>query len=65
VVMDMGRFAPEGATLVVVDTRLGVHADGGAQEEYLCDSGQGTPLWLEPDQMDDWVVSTGKIRRNG
>jgi hypothetical protein len=64
VVMEIGSFAPEGATLVVIDTRLGMHPDAGAQEEYLCESAYGTTLWLEPDQMDDWVVSTGKIRRS-
>ena len=62
--MEIGSFAPEGATLVVIDTRLGMHTDAGAQEEYLCESAQGTTLWLEPDQMDDWVVSTGKMRRS-
>lgn len=63
VVMEIGSFAPEGATLVVIDTRLGLQPDAGAQEEYLCESAHGTTLWLEPDQMDDWVVSTGKTRR--
>lgn len=63
VVMEIGSFAPEGATLVVIDTRLGMHPDAGAQEEYLCESAYGTTLWLEPDQMDDWVVSTGKTRQ--
>jgi hypothetical protein len=63
VVMEIGSFAPEGATLVVTDTRLGMHSDAGAQEEYLCESAHGTTLWLEPDQMDDWVVSTGKTRQ--
>jgi hypothetical protein len=63
VVMEIGSFAPEGATLVVIDTRLGMHPDAGAQEEYLCESAHGTTLWLEPDQMDDWVVSTGKTRQ--
>ncbi len=61
--MEIGSFAPEGATLVVTDTRLGMHRDAGAQEEYLCESSHGTALWLEPDQMDDWVVSTGKTRQ--
>jgi len=63
VVVEIGSFAPEGATLVVTDTRLGMHPDAGAQEEYLCESPHGTTLWLEPDQMDDWVVSTGKTRQ--
>jgi hypothetical protein len=63
VVMEIGSFAPEGAILVVTDTRLGMHPDGGGQEEYLCESSHGTTLWLEPDQMDDWAVSTGKTRR--
>jgi hypothetical protein len=63
VVMEIGSFAPEGAILVVTDTRLGMHPDGGGQEEYLCESSHGTTLWLEPDQMDDWVVSTGKTRQ--
>jgi hypothetical protein len=63
VVVESGSFAPEGATLVVTDTHLGLHLDAGAQEEYLCESAHGTTLWLEPDQMDDWVVSTGKTRQ--
>lgn len=63
VVIEIDSFAPEGATLVVTDTRLGMHPDAGAQEEYLCESPHGTTLWLESDQMDDWVVSTGKTRQ--
>lgn len=63
VVMDIGSFASEGVTLVVTDTRFGMHPDAGAQEEYLCESPHGTTLWLEPEQMDDWVVSTGKTRQ--
>lgn len=62
-VMEIGSFAPEDATLVVTDTHLGIHLDVGAPEEYLCESPQGTTLWLEPDQMDDWVVSTCKRRQ--
>lgn len=63
VVSAIGSFAPEGAVLMVMDTRLGVGPDGEACEEYLCESVQGETLWLTPDQMDDWVVSTGKTRQ--
>lgn len=63
VVSEIGSFAAEGVTLVVVDIRLGVDAQAGAQEEYLCQSPGGARLWLEPAQMDDWVVSTGKTRQ--
>lgn len=62
VVSEIGSFASEGAVLVVIDTRLGVNEDGQAEEEYHCEAPQGTTLWLTPDQMDDWVVSTGKTR---
>jgi hypothetical protein len=63
VVNAIGSFAPEGAVLMVIDTRLGVGHDGQACEEYLCESAQGDTLWLASDQMDDWVVSTGKTRQ--
>jgi hypothetical protein len=62
VVSEIGSFAAEGTVLVVIDTRLGVNDNGQAQEEYQCEAPQGTTLWLTPDQMDDWVVSTGKTR---
>lgn len=62
VVSEIGSFAAEGTVLVVTDTRLGVNDDGQAQEEYHCEAPRGTTLWLTPDQMDDWVVSTGKTR---
>lgn len=62
VVSEIGSFASEGTVLVVIDTRLGVNDDGQAQEDYHCEAPQGTTLWLTPDQMDDWVVSTGKTR---
>lgn len=61
-IMAIGGFAVEGGTLVVVDLRLGIRADGAAQEEYLCSAAQGTTQWLAPEQMDDWVVATGKTR---
>lgn len=61
-VTTIGGFAAEGATLVVIDLRLGIQGDGGTQEEYLCRVPQGPVLWLTPAQMDDWVVSTGKTR---
>lgn len=63
VVTEIGSFAQEGAVLLVVDTRLGIGADGEAQEEYLCESAQGATLWLKPDQMNDWIVFTGKTRQ--
>lgn len=62
VVSEIGSFASEGTVLVVTDTRLGVNDEGQAQEEYHCEAPRGTTLWLTPDQMDDWVVSTGKTR---
>lgn len=64
VVSEIGSFAAEGALLMVMDTRLGVGPEGDACEEYLCESAQGDTLWLTPDQMDDWVVSTGKTRQS-
>jgi hypothetical protein len=62
VVSEIGSFAAEGTVLVVIDTRLGVDDDGQAQEEYHCEAPQGITLWLTPDQLDDWAVSTGKTR---
>jgi hypothetical protein len=62
VVNELGSFATEGTVLVVINTRLGMKENGQAQEEYQCEAPQGTMLWLTPDQMDDWVVSTGKTR---
>lgn len=62
VVTDIGSFAEQGAVLRVVATHQGVDGDGEAQEEYLCESVHGATLWLEPEQMDDWVVCTGKAR---
>ena len=63
VISDIGSFVQEGAVLLVVDVRLGVGSDGEAQEEYLCESAHGHTLWLDPEQMDDWVVFTGKTRQ--
>ena len=62
VMMDIGEFASEGMTLVVVKTRAGVDDHGGATEEYLCRTPENEEMWLTPDQMDDWVVSTGRTR---
>lgn len=62
VVSGIGAFAAEGTVLLVTDTRVSMDEDGRAQEEYRCESPQGTTLWLTPAQMDDWVVSTGKTR---
>jgi hypothetical protein len=64
VVSEIGSFAAEGALLMVIDTRIGVGPEDDACEEYLCESAQGDTLWLAPDQMDDWVVSTGKTRQS-
>lgn len=62
VVSTIGTFATEGTVLVVTETRLGVSELGDAQEEYRCEAPPGHSLWLTPEQMDDWVVSTGKTR---
>jgi hypothetical protein len=62
VVNEIGSLATEGTVLVVINTRLGMTEGGHVQEEYCCEALQGTMLWLTPDQMDDWVVSTGKTR---
>ncbi|WP_181122361.1 hypothetical protein [Pseudomonas japonica] len=62
VVREIGSFAPEGTVLVVTETRLGVNAHAEPQEEYCCESPSGLLQWLTPDEMDDWVVSTGKTR---
>lgn len=62
VVREIGSFAPEGAVLVVTEIRVGVNAQAEPQEEYCCASPSGVLQWLTPDEMDDWVVSTGKTR---
>ena len=62
VVQEIDGFAREHAILVVTATRVGVDSAGGAQEEYQCESAAGDQRWIEPDQIDDWLVSNGKIR---
>lgn len=62
VVQEIDGFAREHAILVVTATRVGVDSAGGAQEEYQCESAAGDQRWIEPDQIDDWLVSNGKMR---
>lgn len=62
-ISEIGSFAREGAYLMVIDTRLSAGPEGEAREEYLCECAGGQTLWLDPDEMDDWVVSTGKTRQ--
>lgn len=62
VVQAIEGFAREQSILVVIATRLGIDPSGGAQEEYQCESATGDRRWLPPDQIDDWLVSNGKIR---
>lgn len=60
VVMPVADLVQPDDALVVVDVRLGLSSEGEVQEEYLCQSVNGIERWLEPDQMDDWVVCTGR-----
>lgn len=62
-ITEIGSFAREGAYLMVIDTRLNAGPEGDAREDYLCESPAGETLWLDPDEMDEWVVSTGKTRQ--
>ena len=62
VMQEIDGFAREHAILVVTATRVGVDHVGGAQEEYQCESGTGDRRWFAPDQIDDWLVSNGKMR---
>ncbi|MBJ2259229.1 hypothetical protein [Pseudomonas psychrophila] len=62
VVQEIEGFAREHAILVVTATRVGVDPAGGAQEEYQCESATGDQRWIAPDQIDDWLVSNGKMR---
>lgn len=62
VVQEIDGFAREHAILVVTATRVGVDPAGGAQEEYQCESATGDQRWFAPDQIDDWLVSNGKMR---
>jgi hypothetical protein len=62
VVQEIDGFAREHAILVVTATRVGVDPAGGAQEEYQCESATGDRRWIAPDQIDDWLVSNGKMR---
>lgn len=62
VVQEIDGFAREHAILVVTATRVGVDPAGGAQEEYQCESATGDQRWIAPDQIDDWLVSNGKMR---
>lgn len=62
VVVEIDGFAREQAILVVVATRVGVDPAGGAQEEYLCESATDDRRWFAPEQIDEWLVSNGKMR---
>lgn len=55
-------FAPANSILVVLDVRSGVDAAGGAQEEYRCESPNGHIRWFQPDEIDEWMVTNGKVR---
>lgn len=62
VVQAIDGFAREHSILVVMATRIGADVAGGAQEEYQCESATGQYRWFEPEQIDDWLVSNGKMR---
>ncbi|QCY09625.1 hypothetical protein ELQ88_01880 (plasmid) [Pseudomonas sp. MPC6] len=62
VVQAIEDFAEEHAVLVVTATRVGVDPAGRAQEEYRCESATGDQRWMAPEQIDDWLVSNGKMR---
>ena len=62
VVQEIDGFAREHALLLVIATRLGVDAAGGAQEQYQCESASGAQRWFTPEQIDDGLVSNGKTR---
>lgn len=62
VVQEIDGFAHERAILVVTATQVGVDPAGGAQEEYQCESATGDERWFAPDQIDDCLVSNGKMR---
>ena len=62
VVREIDGFAREHAILLVIATRLGVDAAGGAQEQYQCESASGAQRWFTPEQIDDGLVSNGKTR---
>lgn len=60
-VQEIDEAAREHAILVVT-ARVSVDPGGGAQEEYQCESATGDQRWFAPDQIDDWLVSSGKMR---
>ena len=62
VVREIDGFAREQAILLVIATRIGADAAGGAQEEYHCESASGEQRWFTPEQIDDGLVSNGKTR---
>ena len=62
VIKAIDGFAREQAILLVIATRLGVDAAGGAQEQYQCESASGAQRWFTPEQIDDGLVSNGKTR---
>lgn len=62
VVQAIEGFALEHAILVVIATRIGVDPAGGAQEQYQCESATGEQRWFAPEQIDDGLVSNGKMR---
>lgn len=62
VVQAIEGFAREHAILLVIATRIGVDPAGGAQEQYHCESATGEQRWFAPEQIDDGLVSNGKMR---
>ncbi|WP_194289263.1 hypothetical protein, partial [Pseudomonas helleri] len=62
VVQAIEGFAREHAILLVIATRIGVDPAGGAQEQYHCESASGEQRWFAPEQIDDGLVSNGKMR---
>jgi hypothetical protein len=62
VVQEINGFAREHSILLVIATQVGTDPAGGAQEEYQCESATGDRRWIAPDQIDDWLVSNGKMR---
>ncbi|WP_432263250.1 hypothetical protein [Cupriavidus sp. TMH.W2] len=59
---DVGEFASAGDHLYVKEVRLGAYADGAVREEYLAETESGETLWLTPEEMDQWMVASGRSR---
>lgn len=62
VVEDYGSFAKEGECIYVNATRLGSDDTGGVIEEYEVEFASGKTTWLTPDDMDRWMVPSGRTR---